>query len=63
MVVSNKDAIFNDDASWTKANICLSVVLKKYKLNDNESTILRIIIDKYNMAVLTFQKKIGRAHV
>lgn len=56
MVVSNKDAIFNDDASWTKTNVCLSVVLKKYKLNDNESTILRIIIDKYNMAVLTFQK-------
>lgn len=56
MVVSNKDAIFNDDASWTKTNVCLSVVLKKYKLNDNESTILRIIIDVYNRAVLTFQK-------
>ena len=56
MVISNKDAIFNDDASWTKTNVCLSVVLKKYKLNDNESTILRIIIDVYNRAVLTFQK-------
>lgn len=56
MVVSNKDAIFNDEASWTKTNVCLSVVLKKYKLNDNESTILRIIIDVYNKAVLTFQK-------
>lgn len=56
MVVSNKDAIFNDYASWTKTNVCLSVVLKKYKLNDNESTILRIIIDVYNKAVLTFQK-------
>lgn len=56
MVVSNKDAIFNDNASWTKTNVCLSVVLKKYKLNDNESTILRIIIDVYNRAVLTFQK-------
>ena len=23
MVISNKDAIFNDDASWTKTNVCL----------------------------------------
>lgn len=57
MVVSNKDAIFNDDASWTKTNLAMPLVLRKeYKLNGNEFAILLYIINLYNRAVLTFQK-------
>lgn len=57
MVVSNKDAIFNDDTSWTKTNLPLQLVLRKeYKLNANELAILSYIINVYNRAVLTFQK-------
>lgn len=57
MVVSNKDAIFNDDASWTKTNLVLPLVLRKEcKLNANELTILSYMINVYNRAVLTFQK-------
>lgn len=57
MVVSNKDSIFSDDASWTKTNLPLQLVLRKeYKLNANELAILSYIINVYNRAVLTFQK-------
>lgn len=57
MVVSNKDAIFNDDASWTKTNLAMPLVLRKEcKLNGNEFAILLYIINVYNRAVLTFQK-------
>lgn len=57
MVVSNKDAIFNDDASWTKINLAFPLVMRKeYKLNGNEFAILLYIINVYNRAVLTFQK-------
>lgn len=57
MVVSNKDAIFNDDASWTKTNLAMPLVLRKEcKLNGNEFAILLYIINLYNRAVLTFQK-------
>lgn len=57
MVVSNKDAIFNDDTSWTKTNLPIQLVLRKeYKLNANELAILSYIINVYNRAVLTFQK-------
>lgn len=57
MVVSNKDAIFNDDASWTKTNLAMPLALRKEcKLNGNEFAILLYIINLYNRAVLTFQK-------
>lgn len=57
MVVSNKDAIFNDDASWTKTNLAMPLVLRKEcKLHGNEFAILLYIINVYNRAVLTFQK-------
>lgn len=57
MVVSNKNSIFSDDASWTKTNLPLQLVLRKeYKLNANELAILSYIINVYNRAVLTFQK-------
>lgn len=57
MVVSNKDSIFSDDASWTKTNLPIQLVLRKeYKLNANELAILSYIINVYNRAVLTFQK-------